>query len=147
MKIEINTEYKQINSLKRIVKNLNNEISNLIIEKNNTIKIIDTLNIKLKNLIKEIEEEKTLSKQILNFEFGKFFELSKQKMNKIIDEKDLNKSKLELLIEDLKTKYDEQKKYENLLEKSKDRIDYANNLTEQKHLDEISQHRYIQNKC
>jgi hypothetical protein len=66
MKIEINTEYKQINSLKRIVKNFDNEISNLIIEKNNTLEIIDELSIKLKNLIKEIEEEKTLSKQILN---------------------------------------------------------------------------------
>lgn len=144
--MEINTEYKQINSLKRIVKNLNNEISNLIIEKNNTVKIIDTLSIKLKNLTKEIENEKILSKQILNFEFGKFFELSKQKMNKIIDEKELSNSKLELLIENLKVKYDEQKKYENLLEKSKDRIDYANNLIEQKHLDEIAQHKHIKNK-
>ena len=141
--MEINAEYKYFHSLKRIMKNLDNEISNLIIEKNNLVKVIDTLNIKLKNLTKEIEDEKILSKQILNFEFEKFFELSKQKMNKIIDEKELNKTKLELLTESLKTKYNEQKKYENLLEKSKDKINYANNLSEQKQLDEIAQHKHI----
>ena len=144
--MEINTEYKQFHSLKRIMKNLDNEISNLIIEKSNLIKIIDKLNIKLKNLTKEVEDEKILSKQILNFEFEKFFELSKQKINKIINEKELNKTKLELLIKNLKVKYDEQKKYENLLEKSKDKINYVNNLTEQKNLDEIAQHKHIKNK-
>ena len=139
--MENNAEERQIKSLKRIIKNLDKEIGNLTIEKNTLINVINILNAKLTNLLAEIEEEKKLSKEFLIFEFDKFFELSKTKMQKINEEKELNISKLNLLIDDLKEKYDEQKKYENLLDKSNSRIKYLHNQNEQKKLDELAQQK------
>ena len=139
--MENNAEERQIKSLKRIIKNLDKEIGNLTIEKNTLINVINILNAKLKNLLAEIEEEKKLSKEFLIFGFDKFFELSKTKMQKINEEKELNISQLNLLIDDLKEKYDEQKKYENLLDKSNSRIKYLHNQNEQKKLDELAQQK------
>jgi flagellar biosynthesis chaperone FliJ len=139
--MENNAEEKQIKSLKRIIKNLDKEISNLTIEKNTLINVINILSAKLTNLLAEIEKEKKLSKEFLTFEFDKFFELSKAKMQKINEEKELNISQLNLLIDDLKEKYDEQKKYENLLDKSNSRIKYLHNQNEQKKLDELAQQK------
>ncbi|WHA05520.1 hypothetical protein N3Z17_03165 [Candidatus Bandiella numerosa] len=139
--MENNAEERQIKSLKRIIKNLDKEIGNLTIEKNTLINVINILNAKLTNLLAEIEEEKKLSKEFLIFEFDKFFELSKTKMQKINEEKELNISQLNLLIDDLKEKYDEQKKYENLLDKSNSRIKYLHNQNEQKKLDELAQQK------
>ncbi len=139
--MENNAEERQIKSLKRIIKNLDKEIGNLIIEKNTLINVINILNAKLTNLLVEIEEEKKLSKEFLIFGFDKFFELSKTKMQKINEEKELNISQLNLLIDDLKEKYDEQKKYENLLDKSNSRIKYLHNQNEQKKLDELAQQK------
>ena len=139
--MENNAEERQIKSLKRIIKNLDKEIGNLTIEKNTLINVINILNAKLTNLLAEIEEEKKLSKEFLIFEFDKFFELSKTKMQKINEEKELNISQLNLLIDDLKEKYDEQKKYENLLDKSNYRIKYLHNQNEQKKLDELAQQK------
>ena len=139
--MENNAEERQIKSLKKIIKNLDKEIGNLTIEKNTLINIISSLNAKLTNLLAEIEEEKKLSKEFLIFEFDKFFELSKTKMQKINEEKELNISQLNLLIDDLKEKYDEQKKYENLLDKSNSRIKYLHNQNEQKKLDELAQQK------
>ena len=139
--MENNAEERQIKSLKRIIKNLDKEICNLTIEKNTLINVINILNAKLTNLLAEIEEEKKLSKEFLIFEFDKFFELSKTKMQKINEEKELNISQLNLLIDDLKEKYDEQKKYENLLDKSNSRIKYLHNQNEQKKLDELAQQK------
>ena len=113
--MENNAEYRQVKSLKRIIKNLDKEITSLILEKNTLISAIDILNTKLQNLLTEIEQEKTLSKEFLIFEFDKFFELSKMKMQKITEENELNKSQLDILI---------------------------NNLNEQKNLDELAQQRY-----
>ena len=62
-------------------------------------------------------------------------------MQKINEEKELNISQLNLLIDDLKEKYDEQKKYENLLDKSNSRIKYLHNQNEQKKLDELAQQK------
>ena len=140
--MENNAEYRQVKSLKRIIKNLDKEITSLILEKNTLIDVIDILNTKLQNLLTEIEKEKILSKEFLIFEFDKFFELSKIKMQKITEENELNKSQLDLLINTLKEKFDEQKKYENLLEKSNSRIKHLNNLSEQKNLDELAQQRH-----
>jgi len=140
--MENNAEYRQVKSLKRIIKNLDKEITSLILEKNTLISAIDILNTKLQNLLTEIEQEKTLSKEFLIFEFDKFFELSKMKMQKITEENELNKSQLDILINNLKEKFDEQKKYENLLDKSNSRIKHFNNLSEQKNLDELAQQRY-----
>lgn len=140
--MENNAEYRQIKSLKRIIKNLDKEITSLILEKNTLISAIDILNTKLQNLLIEIEQEKTLSKEFLIFEFDKFFELSKIKIQKITEENELNKSQLDSLINDLKEKFDEQKKYENLLDKSNSRIKHFNNLNEQKNLDELAQQRH-----
>ena len=140
--MENNAEYRQVKSLKRIIKNLDKEITSLILEKNTLISAIDILNTKLQNLLIEIEQEKTLSKEFLIFEFDKFFELSKIKMQKITEENELNKSQLNSLINTLKEKFDEQKKYENLLDKSTSRIKHYNNLNEQKNLDELAQQRY-----
>ena len=139
--MENNAEERQIKSLKKIIKNLDKEIGNLTIEKNTLINIISSLNAKLTNLLAEIEEEKKLSKEFLIFGFDKFFELSKTKMQKINEEKELNISQLNLLIDDLKEKYDEQKKYENLLDKSNSRIKYLHNQNEQKKLDELAQQK------
>jgi len=139
--MESNAEERQIKSLKRIIKNLDKEIGNLTIEKNTLINVINILNAKLINLLAEIEEEKKLSKEFLIFGFDKFFELSKTKMQKINEEKELNISQLNLLIDDLKEKYDEQKKYENLLDKSNSRIKYLHNQNEQKKLDELAQQK------
>jgi|APCry1669189034_1035192.scaffolds.fasta_scaffold41244_2 hypothetical protein len=139
--MESNAEERQIKSLKRIIKNLDKEIGNLTIEKNTLINVINILNAKLTNLLAEIEEEKKLSKEFLIFGFDKFFELSKTKMQKINEEKELNISQLNLLIDDLKEKYDEQKKYENLLDKSNSRIKYLHNQNEQKKLDELAQQK------
>ncbi|MBY0580125.1 MAG: hypothetical protein K2P53_00360 [Rickettsiales bacterium] len=139
--MENNAEERQIKSLKRIIKNLDKEIGNLTIEKNTLINVINILNAKLTNLLAEIEEEKKLSKEFLIFGFDKFFELSKTKMQKINEEKELNISQLNLLIDDLKEKYDEQKKYENLLDKSNSRIKYLHNQNEQKKLDELAQQK------
>jgi hypothetical protein len=139
--MENNAEERQIKLLKRIIKNLDKEIGNLIIEKNTLINVINILNAKLTNLLVEIEEEKKLSKEFLIFGFDKFFELSKTKMQKINEEKELNISQLNLLIDDLKEKYDEQKKYENLLDKSNSRIKYLHNQNEQKKLDELAQQK------
>lgn len=113
--MENSVEYRQVKSLKRIIKNLDKEITSLILEKNTLISAIDILNTKLQNLLTEIEQEKTLSKEFLIFEFDKFFELSKMKMQKITEENELNKSQLDILI---------------------------NNLNEQKNLDELAQQRY-----
>ena len=135
-------EYRQVKSLKIIIKNLDKEITSLILEKNTLINAIDILNTKLQNLLTEIEQEKILSKEFLIFEFDKFFELSKIKMQKITEENELNKSQLNSLINTLKEKFDEQKKYENLLDKSTSRIKHYNNLNEQKNLDELAQQRY-----
>ena len=140
--MENNAEYRQVKSLKRIIKNLDKEITSLILEKNTLISAIDILNTKLQNLLIEIEQEKTLSKEFLIFEFDKFFELSKIKIQKITEENELNKSQLDSLINDLKEKFDEQKKYENLLDKSNSRIKHFNNLNEQKNLDELAQQRH-----
>ncbi len=140
--MENNAEYRQVKSLKRIIKNLDKEITSLILEKNTLISAIDILNTKLQNLLTEIEQEKTLSKEFLIFEFDKFFELSKMKMQKITEENELNKSQLDILTNNLKEKFDEQKKYENLLDKSNSRIKHFNNLSEQKNLDELAQQRY-----
>jgi flagellar biosynthesis chaperone FliJ len=140
--MENDAEYRQVKSLKRIIKNLDKEIANLILEKNTLINTIDILNTKLQNLLTEIEKEKTLSKEFLIFEFDKFFELSKIKMQKITEENEFNKSQLDSLINNLKEKFDEQKKYENLLDKSNSKIKYFNNLNEQKNLDELAQQRY-----
>ena len=104
--MENNAEERQIKSLKRIIKNLDKEIGNLTIEKNTLINVINILNAKLTNLLAEIEEEKKLSKEFLIFEFDKFFELSKTKMQKINEEKDilLNHRKLGLpCVNDAKT--------------------------------------------
>ena len=116
--MEHSAEYRQVKSLKIIIKNLDKEITSLILEKNTLINAIDILNTKLQNLLTEIEQEKILSKEFLIFEFDKFFELSKIKMQKITEENELNKSQLNSLINTLKEKFDEQKKYENLLDKS-----------------------------
>ena len=140
--MENSVEYRQVKSLKRIIKNLDKEITNLILEKNTLISAIDILNTKLQNLLIEIEQEKTLSKEFLIFEFDKFFELSKIKIQKITEENELNKSQLDSLINNLKEKFDEQKKYENLLDKSNSRIKHFNNLNEQKNLDELAQQRH-----
>ena len=140
--MENNAVYRQVKSLKRIIKNLDKEITSLILEKNTLIDVIDILNTKLQNLLTEIEKEKILSKEFLIFEFDKFFELSKIKIQKITEENELNKSQLDSLINDLKEKFDEQKKYENLLDKSNSRIKHFNNLNEQKNLDELAQQRY-----
>ena len=140
--MENNAEYRQVKSLKRIIKNLDKEITSLILEKNTLISAIDILNTKLQNLLIEIEQEKTLSKEFLIFEFDKFFELSKIKIQKITEENELNKSQLDSLINNLKEKFDEQKKYENLLDKSNSRIKHFNNLNEQKNLDELAQQRH-----
>jgi flagellar biosynthesis chaperone FliJ len=140
--MEYSAEHRQVKSLKRIIKNLDKEITSLILEKNTLITAIDILNAKLKNLLTEIEQEKSLSKEFLIFEFDKFFELSKIKMQKITEENEFNKSQLNSLISTLKEKYDEQKKYENLLDKSTSRIKHFNNLSEQKNLDELAQQRY-----
>ena len=107
--MENSVEYRQVKSLKRIIKNLDKEITNLILEKNTLISAIDILNTKLQNLLIEIEQEKTLSKEFLIFEFDKFFELSKIKIQKITEENELNKSQLDSLINNLKEKFDEQK--------------------------------------
>lgn len=140
--MENSVEYRQVKSLKRIIKNLDKEITNLILEKNTLISAIDILNTKLQSLLIEIEQEKTLSKEFLIFEFDKFFELSKIKIQKITEENELNKSQLDSLINNLKEKFDEQKKYENLLDKSNSRIKHFNNLNEQKNLDELAQQRH-----
>ncbi|MFK7760841.1 MAG: hypothetical protein AB8B46_01780 [Candidatus Midichloriaceae bacterium] len=140
--MENSVEYRQVKSLKRIIKNLDKEITSLILEKNTLISAIDILNTKLQNLLIEIEQEKTLSKEFLIFEFDKFFELSKIKIQKITEENELNKSQLDSLINNLKEKFDEQKKYENLLDKSSSRIKHFNNLNEQKNLDELAQQRH-----
>ena len=140
--MENSVEYRQVKSLKRIIKNLDKEITNLILEKKTLISAIDILNTKLQNLLIEIEQEKTLSKEFLIFEFDKFFELSKIKIQKITEENELNKSQLDSLINNLKEKFDEQKKYENLLDKSNSRIKHFNNLNEQKNLDELAQQRH-----
>ena len=140
--MEHSAEYRQVKSLKIINKNLDKEITSLILEKNTLINAIDILNTKLQNLLTEIEQEKILSKEFLIFEFDKFFELSKIKMQKITEENELNKSQLNSLINTLKEKFDEQKKYENLLDKSTSRIKHYNNLNEQKNLDELAQQRY-----
>jgi hypothetical protein len=140
--MEHSAEYRQVKSLKIIIKNLDKEITSLILEKNTLINAIDILNTKLQNLLTEIEQEKILSKEFLIFEFDKFFELSKIKMQKITEENELNKSQLNSLINTLKEKFDEQKKYENLLDKSTSRIKHYNNLNEQKNLDELAQQRY-----
>lgn len=140
--MENSVEYRQVKSLKRIIKNLDKEITSLILEKNTLISAIDILNTKLQNLLIEIEQEKTLSKEFLIFEFDKFFELSKIKIQKITEENELNKSQLDSLINNLKEKFDEQKKYENLLDKSNSRIKHFNNLNEQKNLDELAQQRH-----
>jgi len=140
--MENSATYRQVKSLERIIKNLDKEITSLILEKNTLINAIDILNTKLQNLLTEIEKEKILSKKFLIFEFDKFFELSKIKIQKITEENELNKSQLDLLINTLKEKFDEQKKYENLLEKSNSRIKHLNNLSEQKNLDELAQQRH-----
>ncbi len=140
--MEHSAEYRQVKSLKIIIKNLDKEITSLILEKNTLINAIDILNTKLQNLLTEIEQEKILSKEFLIFEFDKFFELSKIKMQKITEENELNKSQLNSLINTLKEKFDEQKKYENLSDKSTSRIKHYNNLNEQKNLDELAQQRY-----
>ena len=138
----------QIRGLNQAARNANDGISMVQTADGalqESINIINT--IKTKAIQAATDGQTTSTRRAIQNDIDKADFGSDEFKYKIIDEKDLNKSKLELLIEDLKTKYDEQKKYENLLEKSKDRIDYANNLTEQKHLDEISQHRHIQNKC
>ena len=96
--MEYSAEHRQVKSLKRIIKNLDKEITSLILEKNTLITAIDILNAKLKNLLTEIEQEKSLSKEFLIFEFDKFFELSKIKMQKITEENEFNKSQLNSLI-------------------------------------------------
>ena len=140
--MENSATYRQVKSLERIIKNLDKEITSLILEKNTLINAIDILNTKLQNLLTEIEKEKILSKKFLIFEFDKFFELPKIKIQKITEENELNKSQLDLLINTLKEKFDEQKKYENLLEKSNSRIKHLNNFSEQKNLDELAQQRH-----
>ena len=47
--MEYSAEHRQVKSLKRIIKNLDKEITSLILEKNTLITAIDILNAKLKN--------------------------------------------------------------------------------------------------
>ena len=134
-------EEGQVKSLKRIAKNLDKEVNSLVINRNCVNQIIEDLKKSLENLLAEIKKEKELSRQTLSFEFEKFFEECEKRTQKIKDEIKRNQDIMKGLTSELKEKFSEQKKYENLLKKAEAKLRKRDKLNEQKQLDELVQQR------
>ncbi len=134
-------EEGQVKSLKRIAKNLDKGVNSLVINRNCVNQIIEDLKKSLENLLSEIKKEKELSRQTLSFEFEKFFEECEKRIQKIKDEIKRNQDIMGGLTSELKEKFSEQKKYENLLKKAETKLRKRDKLNEQKQLDELVQQR------
>ena len=138
-----NIEEKQVKFLKRIIRNLNHDVNILIINRSRVNRIIEDLKKSLASLLAEIEKERELSRQIPSFEFEKFFKECKKRMQKIEDEIERNQVITQTLILELKEKFSEQKKYENLLAKLEQKLIKQNKLEEQKKLDEFVEQKQM----
>ena len=136
-------EVKQIKFFRKTIKALDKEINILIVNREHINQVIKNLEKSLMTLSMEVEKEKKLSRQILNFEFGEFFEECKKRRQQVEDEIKRNKVIVEDLILELKEKFNKQKKYEILLSKIEEKVKTQNKLNEQKRLDELIQQRYI----
>ena len=136
-------EEKQVKFLKRIIRNLNHDVNILVINRSRVNRIIESLKKSLTSLLVEIEKERELSRQIPSFEFEKFFKESKKRTQKIEDEIERNQVITQTLILELKEKFSEQKKYENLLAKLEQKLIKKNKLEEQKKLDEFVEQKQM----
>ena len=133
---------KQVQFFKRIIKALDQEVNVLAINRRHIHQVIKNLKGGLKTLLVEIEKEKKASRRALNFEFETFFEECKKRRKQIEGEIEENETLMKSLILELKERFNEQKKYENLLSKTEEKINLQNKLNEQKGLDELTQERY-----
>ena len=136
-------EIKQIKFFRKVIEVLDKEINILIVNRGHINQVIKNLQKSLIALSMEIEKEKQLSRQILNFEFGKFFEECKKRKQKIEDEIKQNQTIVEDLMSELKEKFNKQKKYEILSNKMEEKVKTQNEFNEQKKLDELTQQRYM----
>ncbi|MFQ3306935.1 MAG: chromosome segregation ATPase [Candidatus Midichloriaceae bacterium] len=141
--MKIKSYLSQERALSILIKNVKQEIDNVLLKKKNLENSIMKLQNSLDILLDEIENEQARSGQFIYFEFDKFFEVSKKRVSLLKEEIEKNKKILNNLLAELHTKFSKQKKYEILLEDLKVKIKHIHSTNEQNTLDEINSIQYV----